>query len=395
MDNEMKIYHFGFEKAGKDISGGERCMIENIKYFQSKKIMNIFLTTDNGKEVYEKLGLKENNFLEYKIINSYYTEQKYHLFISYILRTFKAIKLIKNIKINDNDILICHSEFFPNSIPFYILSKKHKGPKLFYWFHMLSPNIFRGYEGEFTGKFNLPNPRIIHYKLNQVLYRYLTLNRGTILTVNPYYKDILKKLYPKNKIYDIKKYSGVKIDNKKNISKKYDLVWMGRFHRQKGLLEVPYILDLLKRKKKNINLLLIGDGDIKIKKKFFEIIDRLGLKENVHYVGFVNSNERLKLLREAKLFIFTSYYESFGQVALEAMANGLPVIAYNLPIYLVFEKGMIKAPILDNQTFANEILKLLNNKDYYKNKSREALDYAKTFSWNKTGEEIYNLIYDG
>ena len=137
---------------------------------------------------------------------------------------------------------------------------------------------------------------------------------------------------------------------------------------------------------------MIGGGNSKIEKRFFKIAEKEGVKDNIDYVGFISSDKKFDYIRKSKVFIFPSYYESFGQVALEAMANGLPVIAYDLPIYCVFEKGMIKVPILDNKTFAKEIMKLLNDKNYYNKISKDALNYASTFSWDKTGEEIYNLI---
>jgi glycosyltransferase involved in cell wall biosynthesis len=47
-------------------------------------------------------------------------------------------------------------------------------------------------------------------------------------------------------------------------------------------------------------------------------------------VGFLNPKRRNVFLRNAKMFIFPTYYaESFGMVAIEAMACGTPVVAYS------------------------------------------------------------------
>ena len=75
----MKVFHVEFAKTGYSLSGGEKCMIEIIKYFKSKKLKNIVLTTDNGKETYQRLGLIEDEFLTYITIESSPTE-KYHIF---------------------------------------------------------------------------------------------------------------------------------------------------------------------------------------------------------------------------------------------------------------------------------------------------------------------------
>lgn len=388
----MVIYHIEFAKTGTGLSGGEKCMIENIKYLKKQKKKNILLTTDNGRLTYEKLGLKEDDFFKYKTINSYGYEKKHHIFLSYLRRTLQALKLIKKIKINDQDVLFCHSEFFPNSIPFYFLSRKNNKSKLFYWFHMLAPDIFKGYGGHFTNKFKTPSLALIHYKLNQNLYRRLTSENGTILTVNHFYKEYLGKKYPKNKIYVIKKYGGVNIPNFKEKDKKYDLIWMGRFHQQKGLYELIKIVTLLKKHKENIKVIVLGGENDHIEYKFKRTVKNLNLERNIFYKGFISGEKKFKYLIKSKIFLMTSFYESFGQVNLEAMKCGLPVVAYNLPVFSIFKKGMIKVPILNNEKFMQEVLRLLNNKKHYKNKSKEALEYASAFSWNKTGREIYNLM---
>jgi len=388
----MRIYHVEFAKEGTDLSGGEICMLEQIKYFKSKKINNILLTTDNGREVYEKAGLTEDTYLEYKTIKYGWSEKKYHIFISYVLRTFGAIKLVRKITPQSDDILFCHSDFFPNSIPFYFLAKKNTNTKLFYWFHMLAPNVLKGYEGHFTGRFQLPKLNIIHYRMCQLLYKRLSFSRGVIITVNSYYKEILRKQYKKNEIYVIKRFGGVDTISTEQESKKYDLVWMGRIHSQKGFLEIPAILELLKKGNKEIKIVIIGDGDKKIKDLFWNSIKGKGLDDCVEDKGFIIGEEKLKYLRQSKIFLMTSYYESFGLVNLEAMKCGLPVVAYNLPVFDIFKNGMVKVGILNNDKMAEEIMKLLSNKQYYEKTSKEALNFSKSFSWDKTGKEIYNLI---
>ncbi len=396
----MKIFHIELAKTGTGLSGGEKCMVEIIRYFTQKKLVNVILTTDNGKELYERLGLKEDEYIKYITIDSFWTESKFHIFISYILRLFYFGKIKKSIIASidrESDVLMCHSDFFPNTIPSWELSK-YFNKKTFYWFHMKAPDIWRGYMGEFTGKFHLPNIRIIHYKLNQVLFNLIS-KKGIIISVNPYYKSLFKKKgtyllkkFGGEQVYTINKYSGVKAGYTQETEIKYDLAFMGRFHPQKGLDEIPKILKEIKSYKPDVKLVIIGGGDEAREKKLLKELNALGLQENFYYAGYISSDEKFDYLRSAKVFVFPSYYESFGQVALEAMANGLPVVAYNLPIFNVFEEGMIKVPVLDNVAFAKETYKLLSDPDYYNKMKSEASSYAATFSWDKTGEEIYKLI---
>jgi len=386
----MKIFHLEFAKLGDGLSGGEKCMIEIIRFTSGKEIKNIVLTTDNGRKLYEKLGLVEGKFIHYITINSEHTEKKYHFFVSYIIRLFlfiKIKKLVVNLIDKKNDVLICHSEFFPNSIPAFILSK-YFSKKVLYWFHMQAPDIFKGYIGHFTKKINFPELRIIHYKFNQILYSFISKS-GLVIAVNPYYE----KLFKKRNHYIIKKFGGG-IDGNicKNNNYKYDIVFMGRFHDQKGINEIPDILRHLKKGRRDIKMLIIGGGEKRIENALINEIKKYGLDENVESKGSISTNQKYDYLRQAKIFVFPSYYESFGIVILEAMSNGLPVVAYDLPVFGVFKKGIVKVPILNNVKFAREIEKLLCNNSYYAIKSHEALSFSSTFSWQKTGEEIYNLI---
>lgn len=389
----MIVYHFQFAKLGLTISGGEKFMIELIKFLKKKKIKNVLLTTDNGKENYLKEGLIEDKYLSYKIINSYGFEKKTHPFLSYVYRTPKACRAVKGLHIEEDDILLCHNEYIPNILPFYIASKRNKKARLFYFVHMICPDLFKGYEGHFTNKWRIPRLNLLHYKITQWIDRHIMQSRGTIITPNPYYKEFLLKKYPAKTIRIIKRFGGV--DSKiisNNIKKKYDFVWVGRFHPQKGLFELVDILKRIVHKKKSAKLLIIGDGEEGIKERFFSMIEKSKLSDNVDYVGFKSGKEKYKLLSQAKVFLMTSYFESYGLVIIEALKCGLPVIAYDLPVYEIFKKGVIKVKILDNKQFSDLAWEIISNKETYNRCREESLKYSRVYSWENTGKEIYSYL---
>ena len=86
-------------------------------------------------------------------------------------------------------------------------------------------------------------------------------------------------------------------------------MWAGRFHEQKGLFEIVDILKRVREKKKDVRLLLLGDGNKKIKKKLFEMIEKNNLNKNIDYRGFIIGKEKDKLIKKCKIFMMTSYYE--------------------------------------------------------------------------------------
>jgi len=52
---------------------------------------------------------------------------------------------------------------------------------------------------------------------------------------------------------------------------------------------------------------------------------------------------------------------------------------------------------MDCQSFVNDIIKLLENKDFYDKIGRQGIERAKSFSWKKTTQEIikvFNQVYE-
>ena len=389
----MRIHHFEFPKLGYSVSGGEQCLVEVIRNLKSMGVRNLIYTTDNGRETYERLGLSADEHLEYVTIDAYAVEQKHHVFISFLSRTAQAVKLIKQVNLDRDDVLLCNSDAFPNSIPFFILARKNPEVRLIYWFRMRAPDLFKGFEGHFTGRRQFPTMAVIQFKLAQWLYCKLALRRGVILTHNPHYKSFLERKFPHNRIHILAKYGGGNSEATpcSASDKRYDLVWLGRFHVQKGVFEIIDIMQRLKREKPDISIAIIGGDDGPGKQDFEERCKQNDLTSLVTFLGHQTGKEKFRILRQARIFLMTSYYESYGIVIIEAMNSGLPVVAYDLPVYGVFESGVIKVDILDNEGAKSAILQLLIDNAYYEVKAREAKRAAEAHSWTRVSDEILSL----
>jgi glycosyltransferase involved in cell wall biosynthesis len=386
---KRKIYHVEFAKLGTGLSGGENCMLENIKHFSNMGHQNILLTTDNGKKAYVKL-LGPKVKVKYVTIDSYKSEKKYGAFISYIMRLPMIKRVLDDIRVNNEDIILSHSEFLPNSFGNWLLNRKNKNAKSLVYYHMKAPKLFRGYEGEFTDIFHLPNFTLVHYILTQRLARALTSKNATILTVNNYYEEFLRKKYKTNKVVVLDSYGGIDVDKSllESTQKDIDVVWVGRFHQQKGIKDFIEIVILLKNENPNIKIAMLGGGDQDIEQYIKSQIDKYDLSDNLELPGFVTGKQKSVYYARSRVFAMTSYYESFGQVILEAMSHGLPVVAYDLPVYGVFKTGILKIGLKSRTTFCRAITDALHEKSNYNKMMTNSYIESRKHSWFMTAKKI-------
>lgn len=390
----MKIYHAVIPKTDKGLSGGETCMIALVKYLAKEKYKNVILTTTIGKETYGNSGLKEDgNFIKYYTFNFTDNDAKHHIFFRWVISLIRAIKSIHAINFLNDDIMICHSDFFPDYITAYFCKKKNPKIRIYYWYHMLAPSLFYGYEGEFTKKIQFPKLNVIFYQLNQWLFRFFIDKNDVIITVNKYYERILKKVFSNNRIYCLRHFGGSHSIRSRENEKKYDVIWIGRFHPQKGIFQFIDIVSRIALKLKSVKVVVIGGGDAKIKREFFSEISKKHLDTNITYIGpVVKTEEYLRYLNSSKVFLMTSLYEGFGLVNLDAMRQHLPVVAYDLPVYEPIKKAIITVPLLKNNVFSDKVVELLKDDKYYDEQSKKSYMQSLKFSWDKMGSEILSLI---
>ncbi len=118
------------------------------------------------------------------------------------------------------------------------------------------------------------------------------------------------------------------------------------------------------------------------------------MKENIHIVGFVSNRYELsKYLSGSKLLLFLDREAGFGLVVCEAMASGLPVIAYKLPIFgSVYKQGYILADQNDIRIVAVRIIELLSNRKKINYYSHIAKHEAKKFDWPIISNQFYQLL---
>ena len=147
--------------------------------------------------------------------------------------------------------------------------------------------------------------------------------------------------------------------------------------------------------------LLIVGGDPATEReprRLAEMATRLGLENVVEFVGRVPRHTLAGYFSAADVCVVPSYYESFGLVALEAMACGAPVIATRvggLPWVIKHGENGYLLPWRCPERFADTLSMIFFNESLRHSLSRAALETADSMSWDRaTGRflELYGLM---
>ena len=111
----------------------------------------------------------------------------------------------------------------------------------------------------------------------------------------------------------------------------------------------------------------------------------LGIHDLVTFLGAKDQDILPYYYAAAEMVVMPSHYESFGMVALEAMAMGTPVIASEvggLAHLIRHGHNGFHVPSRDPEALASRILHLLEDRDLRRRLGNEARAYAQGYAWS-------------
>jgi glycosyltransferase involved in cell wall biosynthesis len=388
---------------GKMMSGGDRIWIELTKNL-TEKLNIVLFTSEEGSLLLNDSQKIEVNITIIKTDTVFEDNNLYSimgLIKMQIRRTYKGIKyILANIDIIKNsDFIYSSSDFYPDFLPAFfakIINKKIKWIAGFYLFATFPLSKNTPYKGINRVKgllywfMQLPSYFIVKHFADYVF-----------VTSEPDIKRFYSKKKNISKILAIK--GGIDISESEKYLKfngniipldkrKYDVCFVGRFHVQKGCLELIDIWNNVNKQKK-LKLVLIGDGELKheIENK----VVKLSLQNQIDILGFLDGKDKYEIFKQSKLMVHPAIYDSGGMAMAEGMAFGLPGISFDLEaLKSYYPRGVIKIPCFDIEAFANAIISLLENEKRYKELSKEAYEYAKTWDWRERANYIYKQVFE-
>ena len=174
------------------------------------------------------------------------------------------------------------------------------------------------------------------------------------------------------------------------------IVYAGRIDPIKGIDLLLQSVACMKIRE-NAELIVIGGGDLEFDEylRYLQDLSReLGISQRVHFVAAMGQEHLMYYFNAADVCVVPSRYESFGLVALEAMACGTPVIARKVGgLQSLVKHGMTGylVPWHCPEPLANQLEVILENNLLREKMGYHAESWAKTWTWESTVEQLNNV----
>ncbi len=285
------------------------------------------------------------------------------------------------------EIIFSSSFFWPDIFSAVITKIKHPKAKLVVGVYLLFPRPLRKvkYDGGLL--------KAVLLYASQLISLYLVDRfADVVLTASRHKKELLhnnKQLNDKTVVairggVDIKSIIRVK-----HQTKKFDCVYFGRFHSQKGIFDLLDIWKTVLEKRPKSKLLLAGGGQLE--EEIIKHVKDLGTQSSVTISGQVSGSKKYRLLKSTKVFASASRFDT-GNIALdEVLACGVPGIVYDLP-HLHYDAGVVKVEIGEKDQMALAILDLLDNPKKRIKLGVEGKNFIRQYDWHKVSMKVLYLF---
>ncbi|MCK6539041.1 MAG: glycosyltransferase [Anaerolineales bacterium] len=297
---------------------------------------------------------------------------------------------------------IIHSHYWMSGLAAASLSDLWAGAPIIHMFHTLGEmkNRVARTDAEREGEYRINGERQVLRRANRVVVatlaeltqlRFLYKADTSKLVVIPPGVDV-SHFYPIPSD-EAKMYVGLKPEDRM-------VLFVGRIEPLKGvdtLIQAMCCLQL-KDKRRPVHLAIIG-GDPSASReqmtaemaRLQKLCDELAMGQTVVFLGMRDQDKLPYYYSAAEVLVMPSHYESFGMVALEAMACGTPVIASEVGglAYLVRDgETGFTIPDQEPEKLCEKISWLLNDPELHESMSRRAVEYAQDYAWEKIAKQI-------
>ena len=172
------------------------------------------------------------------------------------------------------------------------------------------------------------------------------------------------------------------------------IVWSGLHEDHKAL---PLLLDALQSLPDSVNWTLTVLGSGHLTDSWKSLAQRLGLEDRIEWTGRVDRDVALARMSDAHVMVVTSVHDLTSTVIIEALCMGLPVICPDhygfsdaIDSSCGFKVGTESLEAI-SRGIAAALQRLHDNESERRRLASGALERAKHFSWQETGELVSRL----
>ncbi len=185
-----------------------------------------------------------------------------------------------------------------------------------------------------------------------------------------------------------------KIRSKYNLPEKY-ILYIGTLQPRKNLPLLIEAFAKVRGKLPGIKLVLAGNREAhNFDKRVDEVIEKHKLEDEIIFSGYVADEYKVAMIAGAHVFAFPSRYEGFGIPILEAMSQGVPVLASDiLPHMEVASDACVYFQDDKLDSCANMLYNLCIDEKIRVHCSEKGMARKVLFSWQKTAHQTI-AIYD-
>mgnify|MGYP001572009729 FL=1 len=179
----------------------------------------------------------------------------------------------------------------------------------------------------------------------------------------------------------------------KDKNAKFIFLTVGRLVSVKNIsLQIKAMAEVVK-KYPNVELLIVGDGAER--KKLEKEALKLGVKNNVKFLGWQNNPS--EFYSQADAFLLTSNYEGWGMVVIEAVSHSLPVIMTDVGCageLIENEKSGLVVPINNQIKLEEAMIRLINDENLRKKLADGAFSAIKNLPSKEETLALYKQSWE-
>jgi glycosyltransferase involved in cell wall biosynthesis len=176
--------------------------------------------------------------------------------------------------------------------------------------------------------------------------------------------------------------------------KDFDVIFFGRVDERKGIFDLIKATKLINENGVHIRLIIVGSGKDLLRTK--TLANKLGILNQITFVGFVTDDNKYLYLKRSKIFVLpTMWHEGFSLSVLEALACGLPSICYeNAVLREVYGRcpAVILVPKGDYKKLALTVMSLLKDDESLERLSHKAKEFARGYDYEAIAEREISML---